>query len=78
MKCKHCGADIIRIVLGMGGKVVCNAAPVTYWAARDNDAVTIYTPNGERLYGNLTGDLNDAVGIGYRPHTCFEDEEVRP
>ena len=69
MKCKNCGAEIIRIKT-MGGPVVCLASPVTYWPDRDEYARTVYTPNGMTEHGNLTGDLQDAVGIGYLPHIC--------
>lgn len=69
MKCKTCGAEIIRIRT-MGGSVVCWASPTAYWTARDRFARGLYTPNGESITGNLTGDLQKAVGIGYLPHTC--------
>lgn len=68
-KCKCCGAEIIRIGT-MGGQIVCDAAPITYWPVRDGTAQGLYTPNGENVYGNLTGELKDAVGVGYIPHTC--------
>lgn len=68
-KCKYCGAEIVRIK-HMGGTAVCWASPVTYWAVRDGDARTIYTPNGMTEQGTLTGNLRDAIGIGYLPHTC--------
>ena len=71
MKCKHCGAEIVRIKT-MGGPVVCWASPTAYWPVRDKYARTIYTPNGESLSGNLTGDPQKAVGIGYLPHTCYQ------
>ena len=69
MRCKHCGAEIIRIHT-MGGPAVCWASPITYWPVRDNEARELLTPNGIRVYGNLTGELQDAVGVGYLPHTC--------
>ncbi len=69
MRCKHCGAEIIRIHT-MGGPAVCWASPITYWPVRDNEARRLLTPNGNDVYGNLTGDLQDAVGVGYLPHTC--------
>ena len=69
MRCKHCGAEIIRIQT-MGGSAVCWASPTTYWPVRDNKAQELLTPNGNRVYGNLTGELQDAVGTGYLPHTC--------
>ena len=73
MKCKCCGAEIVRIKT-MGLTVACDAAPVTYWPIRDGAEQTeiqqIYTPNGETPYGMLTGELQDAVGVGYIPHTC--------
>lgn len=72
-KCKCCGAEIIRIKT-MGVTVVCDAAPVTYWPIRDGaesvEVQQLYTPNGESPYGMLTGELKDAVGVGYIPHTC--------
>lgn len=72
-KCKCCGAEIIRIKT-MGATVACDAAPVTYWPIRDGaepvEVQQLYTPNGESPYGMLTGELKDAVGVGYIPHTC--------
>lgn len=69
MKCKCCGAEIIRIQT-MGGPVVCWASPVTYWSARNSSAHEVLTPNGEHHYGNLSGELQRAIGVGYLPHTC--------
>lgn len=39
---------------------------------RDDGAQELLTPNGYMAYGNLTGELQDAVGIGYLPHTCCQ------
>ena len=69
MRCKHCGADTIRIHT-MGGPAICWASPTTYWPVRDNEAQELLTPNGISVYGNLTGELQDAVGVGYLLHTC--------
>ena len=71
MKCSCCGAEIVRIDT-MGGPVVCLASPFTYWPVRDGHARGLLTPNGENIYGNLTGDPQKAVGIGYLPHTCHQ------
>jgi len=71
MKCKHCGAEVIRIQT-VGGPAVCWASPVTYWPVRNGEAHELLTPNGISIYGNLTGDLKDAVGVGYLPHTCHQ------
>ena len=69
MKCKHCGAEIIRIK-AMGGTVICWASLTAYWTVRDEHARGLYTPNGISISGNLTWDPQKAVGIGYLPHTC--------
>ena len=69
MRCNHCGAEIIRIHT-MGGPAVCWASPITYWPVRDREAQGLLTRNGSKVYGNLTGELEDAVGVGYLPHTC--------
>ena len=69
MRCKHCGAEIIRIHT-MGGPAICWASPITYWPVQDNEARELLTKNGISVYGNLTGNLQDAVGVGYLPHTC--------
>lgn len=71
MRCKHCGAEITRIQT-MGGPAVCWAFPITYWPVRDNEARELLTPNGSSAYGNLTGELQDAVGAGYLPHSCHQ------
>lgn len=71
MECSCCGAEIIRIQT-MGGPVVCWASPVTYWPVQDEHARRLLTPNGETVYGNMTGDTQKAVGIGYLPHTCHQ------
>lgn len=72
MKCKCCGAEIIRIHKP-GGPAACWAQPVTYWKA-ENGAVAreVLTPNGESIYGVMTGKVNEAIGIGYLPHTCHQ------
>lgn len=69
MRCKHCGAEIIRIRT-MGGLAVCWVSPTTYWPVRDREARELLAQNGGNVYGNLTGELQDAVGVGYLPHTC--------
>lgn len=69
MKCKHCGAEIVRIRT-MDGQEVCWASTVTYWKIRDEYARKLYTLNGQTIYGNLNGILQNAVGVGYLPHTC--------
>ncbi len=71
MRCKHCGAEVVRIHT-LGGPAICWASPITYWPVRDNEARGLLTPNGSDVYGNLTGDLQDAVGVGYLPHTCHQ------
>ena len=71
MRCKHCGAEIIRIHT-MGGPAICRASPITYWPARDKEARELLTPNGSNVYGNLTGKPQDAVGVGYLPHSCHQ------
>lgn len=69
MRCKHCGAEIIRIHT-LGGPTACWVSPIPYWSVQDSGAQELLTPNGNRVYGNLTGVLQDAVGVGYLPHTC--------
>ena len=71
MKCKHCGAKVIRI-RATGGPALCWASPITYWRVRGKHARELYTPNGETVHGDMTGDLQKAVGIGYLPHTCHQ------
>jgi len=68
-KCKHCGAEIIKIDTP-NGAVVCDADPTTYWV--NNPTTEIITPNGERIYCRLNGELEKAHGIGYLKHTCFQ------
>lgn len=71
MKCKHCGAEIVRIQT-MGGPAVCWASPTAYWPVRDGHARGLLTPNGQTVYGNLTGDPQKATGIAYLGHTCHQ------
>ena len=71
MRCKNCGAETIRIHT-MGGPAVCWASPTTYWPTRDNEARELLTPNGNNVYGSLTGEPQDAIGIGHLPHTCHQ------
>ena len=73
MKCRHCGAEIIRIGT-ISGPTVCDAAPITYWH-RHGDAgdIELLTQNGIRFYGRvIPGELQTAVGIAYAPHTCHQ------
>ena len=69
MRCKHCGAETIQIHTA-GGPAICWASPITYWPVRDNEARELLIPNGNSVYGNLTGERQNAVGVGYIPHTC--------
>ena len=71
MRCKQCSAEIIRIHT-MGGPVICWASPITYWPVRNSEAQGLVTQNGSNVYGNLTGELQDAVGVGYLPHACHQ------
>lgn len=71
MKRPDCGIEVKRIGLSSGGTLCCGADMVTYWEPTKEPISEIITPNGERLYGTLVGDLKDAVGIGYVPHTCL-------
>ena len=71
MKCKGCGAEVIRISLPGEKSIVCGANAVTYWLPTTDPISEIFTPNGERSYGSLTGKLKEAIGIGFVPHTCF-------
>ena len=71
MRCKHCGKEVIHIP-ATRGPAICWASPTTYWPARDNQAQELLTPNGNNVYGNLTGKRQDAVGVGYIPHTCHQ------
>jgi len=68
--CKECGAAIVRIDTVHGIRV-CDADPVTYWRSSHPDT-SILTPNGETIYCVLEGESEDAHGIGYTLHTCFE------
>lgn len=71
-KCKLCGAEVFNLsLLGPPRKVLCDAEPQMYWSARSEESVDIYTPNGEHRYASLTGDLRDAVGVGYLQHFCY-------
>jgi hypothetical protein len=69
MKCKHCGADIVRIATS-NGNMVCNAAPVAY-RRYGQPNTSVLTPNGETVYCRITGKSEKAHGIGHTLHTCF-------
>lgn len=69
MKCRHCGREIVRIRT-MSGFAACDFPEVTYWPMRQGEERTLLTPNGQTIYKSLTGEKNDAEGIGYLPHTC--------
>ena len=71
MKCDCCGAEIVRIDT-MGGPVVCWAPYTHYWPVRDEYARELLTSNGETVHGNMTGDIREAVGLAYLPHTCHQ------
>lgn len=68
MKCRCCGAEIVKIDT-IHGKIVCDAGPVTYWASGRKDT-EVLTPNGETVYCRLSGNVHTASGIGYTRHTC--------
>ena len=69
-KCKECWADIVKVDTAYG-KMVCNAPPIHYWLSRNPNAAVL-TPNGETIYCVLKGKLDDAHGLGYTLHTCFQ------
>ena len=71
MRCKHCGAETIHIHT-VGGPAICWVSPITYWPVRDNKAQELLTSNGSSVYDSLTGEVQDAVGVGYLPYTCHQ------
>ena len=73
MKCKECGADIVKIGTS-NGRMVCNAHPVAYWRSSYPNT-SILTPNGETIYCVLKGKLGKMYGLGYTLHTCFQIPE---
>lgn len=71
MKCKSCGAGIVRIQTPTD-TVICNAQAITYYPVKGEPISEVLTPNGERHYASLTGKLESAIGIGHTRHTCNE------
>ena len=75
-KCKGCGREIIWIKTARNKSMPCDPDPVTYWPGKE---CRIVTPNGEVYSCALSGETNEAVGVGYRPHwaTCPKAETFR-
>lgn len=73
-KCKHCGAEVFYLPLAGYKKVLCDTEQQVYWSTRDSDTTALFTPNGEIIYGSLSGDPQYALGIGYIPHNCYREE----
>lgn len=65
--CKGCGKPIIWVPTPGGKAMPCDPEPLTYWE-RPKAPGKIVTPNGETLSCIFEGDLQNATGIGYRPH----------
>lgn len=72
--CKKCGREIVNISHGPAGKYQCDPDQITYYRG---GTMTVVTPNGELVPGMaLDGAIKNAVGIGYRLHTCKKDEDA--
>ena len=76
--CRGCGAPIIWIKTERGKSMPCDPEQVTYWQARSGSQ-KIVTPNGEVVSAELSGELNNATGIGYVSHfaTCPKSNDFR-
>ena len=77
-KCRGCGQEIRWIRTAAGKSMPCNPEPVTYWAGSAYRE-RIVTPNGEVTACKLTGNPQEATGIGYTPHwaTCPKWENFK-
>ena len=76
--CKGCGKPILFIRTPGRKMMPCNPDPVPYWAG-DGYHDRIVTPNGEVLPCKLNGYLQNATGVGYRPHwaTCPKSKDFK-
>ena len=76
--CKKCGKPIFFLKTKAGRPMPCNPDEVLYWADPKGKE-RVVTRNGEVIACRLTGDENEATGIGYIPHwgTCTHADEFR-
>lgn len=68
VRCRKCGAPVVKISLGDGRKAVCDAEERLYWL--EHPSRTVVTPNGEEIFASLNGRLRDAHGLGRPVHQC--------
>lgn len=75
-KCRGCGREIIWIKTAGNKSMPCDPEQVTYWHGK---GFRIVTPNGEVHSCSLSGEPNNAVGVGYIPHwaTCQNANDFR-
>ncbi len=71
VKCRGCGAPVLWLKTESGKSMPVDPEKVMYWKVRGGKK-RIVTPNGETVACELSGDLQDATGMGYVPHwsTC--------
>lgn len=76
--CKGCGKKIVWIQTVNGKSMPCDPGMVTYWE-KPGAAGKVITPNGMTLSCEFEGDIQNATGIGYRPHwaTCPEAKKFK-
>jgi hypothetical protein len=77
-KCKGCGKPIIWIRTPGGKSMPCDPEELCYWVGSGFQD-KIVTPNGEVITCKLNGDIQNATGIGYRPHwaTCPKSKDFK-
>lgn len=71
VSCRGCGAPIIWISTPAGKSMPCDPEQIAYWK-KPGGTQKIVTPDGEVVSAELSGDLNEATGVGYISHfaTC--------
>lgn len=77
-KCKECGKTVIRIRIPGGKSIQCDPEQLHYWEGSGYHD-TIITPNGEVITCKLNGYIQNATGLGYRPHrvSCPRGKDLK-
>lgn len=77
MKCEHCGIEVTYVQLPNGGNICCGENPIPYGNPTQEPICEFITPDGNRCYGSILSNKRNAVGIGFKPHTCIARKPVQ-
>lgn len=77
-RCRACGKPIIWMKTAAGKTMPCDPDLRWYWA-REDGSQRILTHSGELVRCELTGNRDEATGLGRTPHwgNCTQPDQFR-